>query len=116
MLYRLYYNNLVCCSKRKDIKTGWYVYHWFLNARRLKYMFKNVRLKKINKLKERLLREQEEQFFNCIESCIRLNFDQAIDFKFQCPECGALLEMENNGHCIERLKEKILVLEKELKK
>tara|TARA_Y100000034_G_C6909945_1_gene423972 strand:- start:12347 stop:12850 length:504 start_codon:yes stop_codon:yes gene_type:complete len=116
MLYRLYYNNLVCCSKRKDMKTGWYVYHWYLNAKRVKDMFKRVRVDKINKLKERLKREESEQFFNCGDQCIRLNFDQAIDFKFQCPECGLLIEMENNMPKIDKLKKTINVLELELKK
>lgn len=115
MLYKLYYNNLVCCAKRKDMKTGWYVYHWFINAKRIKDLFKRVRTDKINRLKKRLEREENEQFFNCNESCVRLNFDQAVDFKFHCPECGTLLEMENNGHRIQKLKERIEVLEQELK-
>lgn len=114
LLYKLYYNNLVCCSKRKDIKTGWYVYHWYLNARRIKYMFKRVRLGKIDKLKERLQREIEEKFFHCQDKCIRLNFDQAIDFKYQCPECGSTLEMENNGHKVQKLQEQIRILEQEV--
>ncbi len=116
MLYKLYYNNLVCFCKRKDNKTGWYVYHWYLNARRLKYMFKTVRLSKINKLRERLMREENEKYFHCNDKCIRLNFDQAMDFRFQCPECGTLLEMENNGCRIKTLKSEIKLLEKELKK
>lgn len=115
MLYRLYYNNLVCCAKRKDAKTGWYVYHWYLNAKRVKDLFTKVRVEKIARLKERLVREQSEQFFNCGDNCIRLGFDQAIDFKFQCPECGALLQHEDNGHRVAKLVEEINVLEQELK-
>lgn len=116
MLYRLHYNNLVCFSKRKDMKTGWYVYHWYLNAKRIKDMFKRVKLDKLTKLKVRLDREENEQFFHCYDKCIRLNFDQAIDFKYQCPECGELLEIENNDHRIDKLKSQIIVLEQDLKK
>ncbi len=116
MLYRLHYDNLVCFSKRKDIKTGWYVYHWYLNTKRVKDMFKRVKIDKISKLKERLVREENENFFNCEDQCIRLNFDQAIDFKFQCPECGCLLQMENNGCKIDKLKNQIVFLEQELKR
>ena len=83
MLYRLYYNNLVCCSKRKDIKTGWYVYHWYLNAKRVKDMFKRTRYTKLERLKERLKREENEKFFHCLDKCIRLNIDVVLWLKWR---------------------------------
>lgn len=115
MLYRLYDSNLVSFTRKKDKKKGWYIYYWTFDTKRVKYLFTSLKQKRLVKLKERLSRENEGQFFSCEDKCIRLDFDQATNFEYKCPECGKLINEENNEEEINHIKEEIKVLEAELK-
>src|SRR3972149_6343015 len=92
MLYRLYHKNLVSFVRKKDKKKGWYIYYWTFNLKRIKYLTEDLKKKRMEKLQERLGREQSTQFFSCPTACIRLSFEQATDFEYKCPECGQLLQ------------------------
>jgi transcription initiation factor TFIIE subunit alpha len=116
MLYRLYDANLVSFIRRKDKKKGWYIYYWTFNVRRVKYLVVDLKKKRLERLRERLEREKKENFFICQNRCIRLDFDQSTDFEFKCPECGSLLNQEDNTQKIKEIEEEIMDLEKEMKK
>ena len=113
MLYRLYDANLVSFVRKKDKKKGWYIYYWTFDAKKIKYLLANLKKKKLDKLKGRLEREKENKFYSCKSKCIRLDFDQAMNFEFKCPECGKLLNQMDNSKTIEMLKKKIKDLEKD---
>ena len=115
MLYRLFDYNLVSFIRRKDKKKGWYIYYWTFNSKRIKHIILDLRKKKLEKLKDRLKRENSGQFYICQEKCIRLDFEQATNFEFKCPECGRLLNLDNNAERIEQIKKEIKLLEKESK-
>ena len=115
ILYRLYENNLVSFMRKKDKKKGWYIYYWTFNQKRVKYLILDLKKKRLKKLNERMQRENEGNFFGCKNKCIRLNFDQASDFQFKCPECGSVLDQEDNGKIKEDIQKEIKELEKELK-
>ena len=114
-LYMLQDANLVNSMRKKDKKKGWYIYYWTFNPKQIKYLFVDLKKKKLTKLNERIERENEGNFFGCQNKCIRLNFDQATDFSFKCPECGSVLDQENNETIIETIKKEISEIEKELK-
>ncbi|MBI4151263.1 hypothetical protein HY492_03995 [Candidatus Woesearchaeota archaeon] len=114
MLYRLYDQNLVSFSRKKDKKKGWYIYYWTFNIKRIKYLAEELKKKRLEKLQERLGREQTTQFFSCKNNCIRLSFEQATDFEYKCPECGELLNQEDNSKKIEDIKTEIASLQNEL--
>lgn len=116
MLYRLYHSNLVSFIRRKDKKKGWYIYYWTFDIKRVKYLVFEIKKKKIINLKERLERETNTTFFVCPEKCIRLSFDQAFDFEYKCPECGNILQQENNVDKIRSIEKEMKQLEIELKK
>lgn len=115
MLYRLYDSNLVSFIRRKDKKKGWYIYYWTFNLKRIKYLVSDLKRKRLQKLKERLDRETISHFFICEKKCIRLDFEQATGFSFKCPECGSLMNQEDNKQKIKNIKDDIKTLEKELK-
>ena len=115
MLYRLYENNLVSFMRKKDKKKGWYIYYWTFNMKRVKYLVGDLKRKRLNKLRERLEREKEGNFFVCKNKCIRLNFDQATDFNYMCPECGSVLDQEDNREVMKDVEKEIGELEKEVK-
>jgi len=116
MLYRLYNFNLVSFIRKKDKQKGWYIYYWTFNPKMIKYLSKTTKEKKLAKLKERIEREKSSDFFACDSQCIRLDFEQSTDFEFKCPECGSLLNQEDNREKIKDIEKKIKSLEKELKK
>lgn len=112
-LYRLYDSNLVEFIRRKDKKKGWYIYYWTFVPSRVPFLLKAMNRKRIEKLKERLMSEKASSFFECKQKCVRLTFDKAIDFEFKCPECGDLMNQDDNAERIEHILKEILMLEKE---
>ena len=115
MLYRLYDNNLVSFIRKKDKKKGWYIYYWTFNVKRVKDLVKDIKKNKFERLVERLEREKTVQFYICPTKCIRLDFEQSHDYNFKCPECGTLLNLEDNTQKIKDLEVEKNILEKELK-
>ena len=116
MLYRLYDHNLVSFVRKKDKKKGWYIYYWTFIPRRIAHFAVDIKKKKLEKLKERVEREQNNILFICGNKCIRVDFEQATNFDFKCPECGNLLNQENNEETVEGIKKEIKKLEQDLKK
>jgi len=115
LLYKLYNHNLISSTRKKDKQKGWYIYYWTLIPENIKFLYlKNKKIELI-KLKEQLKKEQTEQFYTCSKKCVRLDFDQAIDFEFRCPECGELISQYQDPKKMIELEKKINNLEKELK-
>jgi len=115
MLYRLYHSNLVTFIRKKDKVKGWYIYYWTFKTKGIKHLVKRIKTKKLDQMKERLQREIEGQFFACPNNCMRLNFDQAVDFQYKCPECGGLMQQEDNNEKIAEIKKDMKKLEEWLK-
>ena len=114
MLYRLYDFNLVSFIKKKDKKKGWYIYYWTFDNNRIKYLSMNLKKKRLEKLRARLERETGNQFYSCDTKCMRLDFDQSMNFEFKCPECGELINQEDNTEKIEIIKTEILQIEEDM--
>ncbi|MBL7050552.1 hypothetical protein ISS04_00125 [Candidatus Woesearchaeota archaeon] len=110
LLYKLVNFNLVSSIRKKDKKKGWYIYYWTLNTDQIKYLLVDLKKKKLEKLNERLEREHGSLFFTCENKCMRLNFDQSTNFEFKCPECGLLMNQENNKDIIKKLEEEIKLI------
>ena len=107
ILYKLSADGLVSFIRKKDKRKGWYIYYWTLNTDQIKYLLIDLKKKKLEKLKERVARERSSLFFVCGNKCIRLNFDQGVDFGFKCPECGLLMNPEDNTKIIEGIEKEI---------
>lgn len=112
MLYRLHNANLVSFTRKKDKQKGWYIYYWTFNINRIKDLMKDLKKKRLEMLKDRLEREKMSHFFACPDRCIRLDFEQATDFGYKCPECGQLLNQEDNTKIIKDLEIEIDKLRK----
>lgn len=115
-LYRLAEVNLVSFTRKKDKKKGWYIYYWTFKKDQVKFLYKKIKKERLAKLKEMLESEEKGQFFICSQKCVRLNFDQAVNFEFRCPECNELLSQEDLTKSVNNIKKEIKELEKELKK
>ncbi len=115
MLYRLYHANLVSFIRKKDKAKGWYIYYWTFKPKHIKFLSEDLIKQRLEKLRERVERERDGNFFMCITKCMRLNFEQAVDFHYKCPECGQLMNQEDNSGTILRLEGEIKKLEVNLK-
>ncbi len=101
LLYQLSQVNLVTTEKQKDKLKGWYIYYWkFLDDNLLYYLYKSLKKEK-EKYEERINEEKENTFFICPNNCVRLTFDEALNYNFRCPECGEVLK-EDVGDIGER--------------
>jgi len=115
MLYLLYNFNLVSFIRKKDKIKGWYIYYWTLLPESIKFNYIKRKKELLAKLQQRLEEETRELFYTCPTRCVRLNFDQAMDFEFHCPECGELASQDNNAERVETLRKKVAEIEAELK-
>lgn len=114
MLYLLYNHNLVSFTRKKDKQKGWYIYYWTLITESIKFEYIKRRKELLKDLTQLLYKEQNEIFFYCPSECVRLDFDDSSDFDFHCPECGKLLEQDNNEKRISELSSQIEDITSEL--
>jgi transcription initiation factor TFIIE subunit alpha len=109
-LYKLYSEKLAQFRRIRDKSTGWFIYYWWHEFDLLEEIL--IEKKKLieSKLRDRLQFEQNNYFFicyNCQESNVKYNFDEAFELNFRCPDCGGSLEAQDNKAIIELLKNKI---------
>ena len=116
VLYTLNSHNVATYIRRKDRKKGWYISYWTFNRKRVKDLIGKLKREKITKLRDRLKKEESNKgnFFICSQACARLDFEQATEFEFKCPECGNLLNQQDNEKTIENIKGRIEELETDL--
>ncbi len=115
LLYELSQVNLVTSIKKKDNVKGWYIYYWKFLDKNITY-FLIKRLKKQTEIyKERIEKEKENTFFSCPNHCVRLTFDEALNYNFRCPECGEMLKEEENNELINKMKEQLKETEEKIK-
>jgi transcription initiation factor TFIIE subunit alpha len=112
MLYRLLKSNLVTFNRKKDKQKGWYIYYWTFNLKRLRHVYSEVKVKKLERYQQRLDREEAGYFFMCPNACMRVDFEQATGFEFKCPECGELMQEQDNSKLKAQLKKQITELKK----
>jgi len=113
ILYTLNSYNVATYIRRKDRKKGWYISYWTFNRKRVKELTEKLRKEKITRLTERLKKEEANKgnFFICSQACARLDFEHATEFEFKCPECGNLLNQQDNTKTIDNIRGKIKELE-----
>jgi len=105
--------NLATYKRKKDSKKGYYISYWTFNPKRVKDLVIELKREKLDKLKERLIKEEANKncFFICQNTCVRLDFDHSTELGFRCPECGSLLMQQDNTRTIDYLKERIKEME-----
>ncbi len=113
VLYRLHSKNLVTYKRRKDNKKGWYISYWTFNRNNVKELLGALNREKLEKFRERLATESTNMntFFMCPKACTRMDFHNASNFRFRCPECGSLMQQQDNVKTIDFLKAKIKEME-----
>jgi len=114
MLYLLYNHNLVSFTRKKDKQKGWYIYYWTLITEGLKFAYLKRQRTLLERLEYTLDQEKRQLFFSCPSECVRLDFDDSMDFEFHCPECGKLLEQDDNEERIKGIEKKLEFVRSEI--
>lgn len=109
ILYMLNGYNIATYIRKKDRQKGWYISYWTFNRSKVKDLIERLKKEKLDKLNDQLKREQEnkDNFYICQKACVRVDFDHAFNLEFKCPECGSLLNLQENSRTITNIKEKI---------
>ena len=113
ILYRLNSKHLAVYIRKKDRQKGWYISYWTLNEKRFKEVFEKLQIDRLENLKVKLHKEQEyrEGLYICPNLCTRMNFENAMELNYKCPECGKILNPQDNSRTIEHLKTMIAEME-----
>jgi len=112
ILYKLLEFNVVSFIRKKDRIKGWYICYWDLNEVMIPQIQAKLNAQKLEKMEERLTKEESHIFYMCNNACSRMDFDTAMEFQFKCPECGSLMHQQDNTRTIEFLKDRIKALKK----
>ena len=113
ILYRLYNHNLVSYYRKKDRQKGWYISYWTFNKKRIKELLDKITKDKLAKYTGRLREEELNlgNFYLCPNACVRVGFEKAVDLEYRCPECGNILNHQDNTKTIDFLRTKIKELQ-----
>src|SRR6058998_4248250 len=115
VLYKLYDHALVTCTKSRDEKTGWYIYHWKLQPDQLDAFVRSRKKKVLEKLRARLEFEKGHSFFMCKECLnVRVTFEDAMESAFRCSGCNGQMVSDDNRKTIQLLEDLSRKLESEL--
>jgi transcription factor E len=116
LLYKLHNLNLASFIKKKDNKVGWYIYYWTFHDERVENYILNEKKGQLENLREISSRREGQNYFACKNRCLSLDFDKSFEFSFRCPECGELLQQEDNSRREASAPQEIHVLETQIKK
>jgi transcription initiation factor TFIIE subunit alpha len=68
----------------------------------------------LDALEERRQYEMDNEFYLCETDSIRFEFGEAMEFGFECPQCGSELVSMSNSQLVEAMDRRIESLREEL--
>ncbi len=115
-LFALYELGLAEYRRKRDDETGWMEYYWRIRYDKQKEVLKRELLKTKKKLEEKLEDETNTVYYICMNGCMKVTYEQAMEFDFVCPRCGAPLEYFDSSLAVEKVKEEIRKIDEILKR
>ena len=113
-LFILYENDLASYRRLRDEDSGWLTYLWTFNYDSIPENLEEEMYRLHDALVERRQYERDNEFYLCEVDSIRFEFGEAMDFGFQCPQCGSPLESLENDRLVEAMNRRIEELRDEL--
>ena len=110
-LFILNENKLAICRRERDASSGWLTYLWTLDMSDVEKQLMKEKKRLIKNLKIRKDFEESNVFYVCPEGCVRMDFKQASDSAFMCPDCGEDMVHQDNLPFIHIIQERIKNLE-----
>jgi transcription initiation factor TFIIE subunit alpha len=113
-LFILYENDLAKYRRLRDEDSGWLTYLWTFEYEEIPEQLEGEMERLLAGLHERREYEQDHEFYLCEQCGIRFEFGEAMDFGFECPECGTQMESMENSRLVEAMNDRIDALSDEL--
>ncbi|WP_225334330.1 transcription factor E [Halomicrobium urmianum] len=113
-LFILYENDLASYRRLRDEDSGWLTYLWTFHYENIPEKLEEEMHRLLDALEARQAYEQENEFYLCETCGIRFEFDEAMEFGFECPECGNQVEAMENTRLVEAMEGRIAQLRDEL--
>jgi transcription initiation factor TFIIE subunit alpha len=113
-LFILYENDLARYRRVRDEDSGWLTYLWTFEYENIPQNLAEEMERLMVALDRREEYERENEFYLCEVCSLRFEFGEAMDFGFECPECGSPLEAMENDRLLEAMQERLAALEDEL--
>lgn len=113
-LFILYENDLASYRRLRDEDSGWLTYLWTFEYENIPENLAEEMERLLDAIDDREEYERNHEFYLCEIDSIRFEFGEAMDFGFECPECGSPLESMDNTMLIEAMDRRIDELRNEL--
>ena len=113
-LFILYENDLASYRRLRDEDSGWLTYLWTFHYENIPEQLESEMHRLLEGLEDRREYEFEHEFYLCENCGIRFEFGEAMDFGFECPDCGSQLDAMENTMLLEAMVERIEQLRDEL--
>jgi len=110
-LFALYELGLAEYRRVRDDETGWMEYYWRINYDKKREVLRRELIKTKKKLEEKLEDESGTVYYMCVNGCMKVTYEQAMEFGFACPKCGAPLEYIDSSEAVEKVREEIKKIE-----
>ncbi len=113
-LFILYENDLASYRRLRDEDSGWLTYLWTFQYDNIPENLEEEMYRLHDSLVERREYEATHEFYLCEVDSIRFEFGEAMEFGFECPECGSALESLDNDRLVDAMDRRIGELRDEL--
>ncbi|MBV0903118.1 transcription factor E [Haloarcula salina] len=113
-LFILYENDLATYRRLRDEDSGWLTYLWTFEYEKIPEQLEEEMYRLLDGLEERREYERENEFYLCEHCGIRFEFGEAMEFGFECPECGNQVEAMENTRLVTAMEDRIEELRDEL--
>ncbi len=113
-LFILYENDLASYRRVRDEDSGWLTYLWTFEYESIPQNLEEEMNRLYEALDERQDYEAQNEFYLCEVCSIRFEFEEAMEFGFECPECGSPVEAMDNDRLINAIDERRAALAEEL--
>jgi transcription initiation factor TFIIE subunit alpha len=113
-LFILYENDLASYRRLRDEDSGWLTYLWTFEYEKIPEALEGEMYRLLEALEGRGEYERTHEFYLCEVCGIRFEFGEAMDFGFECPDCGTEMESMENTRLVEAMDERIAALRDEL--
>jgi transcription initiation factor TFIIE subunit alpha len=114
-LFILYENDLATYRRLRDEDSGWLTYLWTFEYDDIPERLEEEMERLLGALEERRDYERDHEFYLCETDSVRFEFGEAMEFGFQCPNCGDELVSMGNDRLVEAIDMRIESLREELR-
>jgi len=113
-LFILYENDLATYRRLRDEDSGWLTYLWTFQYDKIPEKLESEMARLLDALESRRQYERDNEFYLCEVCGIRFEFGEAMEFGFECPECGSPVDAMENTALVEAMDDRIASLRDEL--